>query len=776
MAGNQNSFKKAMNAGHSAAWDQDWQKAAGYYSAALDEFPDQPQALSSLGLAFFEMQNYENSMICYQHAARVAPKDPVPYEKMARIYERLGNLPEAAQFALKSAELHLNARDVDKAIDNWMRVLALNPDHLATRQRLAAVYERLGRREEAVTEYIASASILQRAGDLTTAMRAVEYAIRLMPESQDARFALHTLRSNQMLPKASRPKLADSFAKNGQRAAESKESSESNKKADPIEEARQRSVSQLAGMLFEQPDESVIEPASRRGFNMLARGRDNSAGAASADRSRVILHLGQTIESLSQADEIQAAKEIEKAMELGLHHPAASYLIGLLNRTREPEKALRYIQEAVRHEDFALGANLVSGQILLALGQVPQAAPAFIQALALADAAVVDPIFADELRQSYEPLVESLANESDDNSLRTICTTISSQLVRPDWRAYLKLARNQLPPQPENQPPLPVSEMILEARGSAVVETVATVRELAQRGMVDTAMEEAFIAIQYAPTYLPVHTQVGELLLQEGHLEEGVRKFLVVAELYNVRGELNRAVRIFKRILQVAPMDLAVHERLIKLLESQDKVEEALEEYMELADIYYRLAELDKARQTYLTSLKLAQKSANNRTWGVEILLKVADIDLQRLNLRQAVRIYEQIRTIQPDDPAVRTQMVLLNFRLGQDTAALSEVDSFISLLESAGRRKQALDFLNDLLVEQGNNMDLRRRLADLYVRDGRVPEAIAQLDAVAEVYMDEGKMMEAINMLETIIALKPANAGEYKAALEEMRRNSLRK
>jgi tetratricopeptide (TPR) repeat protein len=140
------------------------------------------------------------------------------------------------------------------------------------------------------------------------------------------------------------------------------------------------------------------------------------------------------------------------------------------------------------------------------------------------------------------------------------------------------------------------------------------------------------------------------------------------------------------------------------------------------------------------------------------------------------VRIYEQVRTLQPDDPSIRTQIVLLNFRLGQDAAALNEVDAFIRVLEGSGRRRQAIDFLNDLLVEEGRNLDMRRRLADLYAHDGRIPEAVAQLDAVAEAYLDEGKMLEAINIMETIIALKPANVEEFKTALEELRRSSLRR
>jgi len=206
MAGNQQAYQKAMNQGHSAAWDQDWKEAAKFYRTALEEFPENPQGLSSLGLAYFELQDYENSQECYLQATALAPADPVPQEKLARIFERMGKLKEAMEASLRAAELHLKSRDVDKAIDNWQHVLSLNPDHLSTRQRLAAVYEKTGKRAEAVIEYIATASIFQRNGDSTRALKAVEYASQMMPESQDARFALSTLRSNQMLPKPARPK------------------------------------------------------------------------------------------------------------------------------------------------------------------------------------------------------------------------------------------------------------------------------------------------------------------------------------------------------------------------------------------------------------------------------------------------------------------------------------------------------------------------------------------------------------------------------------------
>lgn len=778
MAGNQAAFQKAMNLGHSAAWDQNWLKAAEHYAAALSEFPENPLALSSLGLAFYELADYERALDSYQHAARVAQADPVPQEKLARIYERMGRIKEAAEASLQAAELHLRARDAERALDNWAHVLSLYPEHLPTRQRMAAVYERMGRKDEAVHEYIAVASLLQHNGDLTRAMKSAEHATRLSPESQEARFALHTLRSSQNLPRPARPRGGTGpVAMASVREMEKNAAGETDlNQLDPVEETRQRALVQLASMLFEQADDANSEPTTRRGLSALTRGASSGPFSGGSDKARIVLHLGQAIDSQTQGDENQAVAELERALDLGLRAPSAYFDLGLLTLQRDTEKSARYLREAVKHPDFALGSSLLLGKLNQQSGNLGEAAADYMRALSMADVEMVDPKQADELHRIYEPRIDAQASEADQAALKGICDTIASQLMRKDWRAYLRMARQNLPPQSADAPPVPVAEMLLESRSSTVVETIGRLRQLASQGMTRTAMEEAYFAVQLAPTYLPLHVEIGELLAKEDRSDEALRKFLVVADLYNVRGESARAVRLLRRVLEMAPMDLGVRERLIHLLAAQDKIDEALQEYVNLADTYYRLAELDKARQTYLAALKTAQQSKNNRTWGVELLLKVADIDMQRLNFRQALRIYEQIRTIQPDNAAMRMQVVQLNYRLGQNGPAIAEVDSFVNLLESSSRRAQAIEFILELIKEGENSPDLRRRLADLYAREGRVPQAVEQLDAVADVYAGSGKMLEAINILETIIALKPDNVAEYRAALDELRRQSLRK
>jgi len=132
-------YQRAMNEGHSAAWDQDWKKAAAAYRQALQEFPDQPRALNSIGLALYQLGEFEEALQMYQRVAALTPDDPVAFEKVAQLSERVGDLPAAIDAAMRAAEMFIQQRDVDKALENWAHVTALNPEHGIAHSRLAMV-------------------------------------------------------------------------------------------------------------------------------------------------------------------------------------------------------------------------------------------------------------------------------------------------------------------------------------------------------------------------------------------------------------------------------------------------------------------------------------------------------------------------------------------------------------------------------------------------------------------------------------------------------------
>ena len=104
MAGNRKVFGEAMQAGASAAWDQNWDAATDAYQRALAEFPDDAGALAGLGLAYFSSGQLEEALNVYQQASDLAPDDPSLLERVAETYEQLGQNERAAQAYTASAE------------------------------------------------------------------------------------------------------------------------------------------------------------------------------------------------------------------------------------------------------------------------------------------------------------------------------------------------------------------------------------------------------------------------------------------------------------------------------------------------------------------------------------------------------------------------------------------------------------------------------------------------------------------------------------------------
>jgi tetratricopeptide (TPR) repeat protein len=769
MAWDQNRFDKALDKGHSAAWDQNWDEAIKFYRQALLEFPDNPAALTSLGLALTEKGDLEGALQCYQHAAQVNPEDAVAISSLARMYEMLGRLDESVTTFMQAAELYLKNHLNEKAIENFTAVISLQPTNLNARIRLSTVYDGMDMKPEAISEYLAAASLLQKNGDEEKALQIVNHVLTIQPENPEAAQALKSLENHIALPLPMNPKGRPRPMGASTNQAVAQQEGIDQVEKDPIAEAQHLALVNLAGVLFEKDEETAVAgQVSRKSMSNLTRG----TGGLSADhsaKSRMQLHLGKAIDFQTQGDENGAALELERAIEIGTKLPAAFFDLGLLYVHTDSEKAMRYLIQAVGHPDYSLGSYLLMAGIHKEYGELNAAATDYLHALALADATTVSVERADELKQLYDPIMESQERETDQEKLNNLCSSIQSQILRKDWRAHLNSIRQQLSGGHDEEELQPIAGMLLEMKGSRVVDAMAEIRKLEQKGHYRSAMEVALDAIPYSPVYLPLHVKIGDLLAKEGHMPGAVEKFITTADLYHARGETSQAITLLKRVTTIVSMDLAVRGKLIEYLNSQGRIEEVLNEYMELAKVYYQLAELDMARKTCLTGAKLAQEAPHGRTWVVKFLNRIADIDMQRLDWRNAIKVYEQLCSLQPEEPSSRVKLIDLNLRLGQKANAISEVDSYVSHLQKGGQKDLPIGFLREMSKEHPDVLEFQRRLADLFIIDEKIPEAVKILDFVAKTLVQAGNKSAAVETLRLILKLNPPNVKEYQNAIQQL-------
>jgi Flp pilus assembly protein TadD len=63
----------------------------------------------------------------------------------------------------------------------------------------------------------------------------------------------------------------------------------------------------------------------------------------------------------------------------------------------------------------------------------------------------------------------------------------------------------------------------------------------------------------------------------------------------------------------------------------------------------------------------------------------------------------------------------------------------------------------------------LRQRLAEVYRQQERIPDAIAQLDALGELQLEAGDQSSATRTIRRIVSLNPPDVDDYRTLLEQL-------
>jgi DNA-binding SARP family transcriptional activator len=147
----------------------------------------------------------------------------------------------------------------------------------------------------------------------------------------------------------------------------------------------------------------------------------------------------------------------------------------------------------------------------------------------------------------------------------------------------------------------------------------------------------------------------------------------------------------------------------------------------------------------------------------------MADLDMQRLNWQNAIKDYEEITEIAPDDERAHLSLLRLYARTGQQRLGIVSLDRLIKRYLQTKRLGKALAVLKDLVEEQPASIPLRFRAAQLNLKAGKRDEALQHLDVLGDLQLESGQEKAALKTIKTIISLEPPNAEAYVELYEEL-------
>lgn len=754
MAGNKRAYNAAMQRAASLAWEKKWSIAIQEYGKALDEFPKDVAALTGLGLAYVETGQLDRALPSYERAASAVPDDPEALERVAQTLERLARWTDAGRVYTIAAEARLRLRDVPGAVEMWRKAAILSPENLEAHRSLARVYENQGEKRRAARHYLIMARVLDRQGDHRQALEHSAAACRMDPNNAEAQEVQEALRAGRPLPDGLTARLQpdadgkrtlDSFVVFDDIELETARVTSDQQGASPADLLREHALAQLADALF------------------------TMNGDPKAMETSVLLGQAADLHTRGLTDRAIAA--YENALAAGIDWPAVHYNLGLLYRDkRDYPKTIAHLERALDDADYTLGAHYSIGETYSAWGKYSQALHHMLHVLWSIDVQTVPPERQAALEAAYRQLQEQYRARDGGAETQCLVRSITSFLDHKGWGQRVAEARRQLDSLAGGTLLLSVAETLTEPSSGTALTAMRQIAHYLQEKKVFTALEECFWAIQHAPYYLPLHLRLADILIAEGKLEEAVQKYASVAEAYKIRGNLERAIPIYQKALEIAPMNAGVRERLIQTLQEAGMYDQAIEQFVAVADTYYQLAQVEKALSTYQQALGSVALASPDRVWEVNILHRIGDIHMQRIDWQRALSSYQRIKRIDPLDYRARIYLVDLNLKLGRSEPAMDELDELSASFQDQHLPSGLAEALGYLGKAHPAHLALHIRLAKTYLDLHLKEEAIAVLDRVGEIQLEAGKTKDAIRTIQAIIRLGPQHVESYEQLLTQLK------
>jgi tetratricopeptide (TPR) repeat protein len=222
------------------------------------------------------------------------------------------------------------------------------------------------------------------------------------------------------------------------------------------------------------------------------------------------------------------------------------------------------------------------------------------------------------------------------------------------------------------------------------------------------------------------------------------QKVLSAAEKYVQQGKMQNAIAEYEKVLKADPKDLTVTNTV--------------------GDLYSRLGEVDKATDAF----KIVGDAYASQGFTVKAIAMYKKISKLKPSLESVLKLAE-----------LYTQQGLFNDARAQ---YLQVAEEFLK----SGELDNAVRIFQKILEMDPENTNMRIRLAEVYIRLGKKNDAWQIFSAVAETLRSKGSLSAADEVLQRMLTLDPGNgyallmqgrnlleAGDAEAAIESLQKVS---
>ncbi len=732
----------------------------------------------------------DKSFEMYAALNRRLPGEPALLKPLCELYTRRGMTAEAIEAWRRLFEIHRDGHRLDAARQCLEAALALDPDNPALLEEMGELAVAQGRRPEGVDYLTKSAAALRTRGEWPRAREVAQRALKLDPLSLDLRRLL--------------AELHEEVGQQAEAIAEYTQVGRALAEAHRFEDAR----AVLSHLL-------VLDPQRHEERELLARllARENCIEEAVEQYQRL---LDFAAEAEDPRPAIKFCRQI-LALDAG-NAPAHTRLCDIYEKTDklrqafhecewllehhaacgDPEAALAAAQRGLRWfpEDLPLRRRLV--EMLLELNRRAEAAEALVQVAALAEARANAhaTAWALELACRLEP--------DDLEHPRRLADFQERSGATAEARATrLGLVERMLAAGEMEQARL-LAERVVDAAGTDEETVRARVAQtFEEAGLPEIA---AYHYHQLARSALAAgdHARAKELAYRTLGLKlrhVGARQTLIEAlvalretslaveeygrlyDIYYENGEWDAALTALQAMIELAPSRPEPRRKLIELLRNMNRTEAVIEHLRRLVELHVSAGRHGEAIDCLRELMTERPEDTQARIRYIDLFSQLGDeseladdyLELARIFVRkgavvEATQTFEKLTVLHPTLLVAREELIQFLLAQGQVHRALDETRELARILEEAGQAAELGRALERALNYAPDDLDLRRRLAGVYLATNRRGLALEMFRSLARHHEQAHDDRQLLAAYEQIVRIDPLNV-DYRQRLADLAR-----
>jgi tetratricopeptide (TPR) repeat protein len=580
---------------------------------------------------------------CYEVIRLDAEYLPI-HLRLAEIFRQSGRREDAILKLQSVIDVYMVRGDMETAAQVFPELIALQPENVNIRTKLATLLMDLGQHDAAVNEYLSMADMHYSTGQREQALEELRRLRSIAPQNPEVR-----LRAGLYLLRADRP--ADALPEFS-RALQ----------IDPENKLALTRVFVTMVLLGNDTQWDVLETLQGAADDYGDRQailEDLRGFALTGDRPELFYALavlndlpvpeeGLDEEARTAAEQQQLRAQTEALDDgLGLLPVADRSFLGLLMRARRARLALD-----ARDGDRALRLLTEAMNMLESERVTPSPRPKleFLKLPTRIDL--------------YQPLAQAHILHGD--NAQAIQALQAAKAHAPyDREIYTQLAELYFLQGQLGAALVALDELISHYQDTGqiekVIETLGTMSKLAPNNItVRQKLADTYLKIGYIDLGLAELELLAELQRKAGMVKDAVRTYQRGADIYWQMGQLREAFAIYERILHMAPGDVDARQQLIHLYIATGKMPEATREQKRIAEIYLQ----QKRSKDAIAALHELIALAPNDT---ESYYALAEVLAEQHEFGQAARLYGRLRRLEPTKDQQLAALQAEMQRLAQD-------------------------------------------------------------------------------------------------------------